>query len=204
MNPYSVGMNMHTDRVDVAEERVHRPPNAFLLYIQTIRQDVREQNPSLSNLELSQLLGSMWKSAPEEVRKKFKEEAARLQQAFKEQHPEYCYKKTKRVKVTQQKKQEGNPTLGVPPNPALMYQQMFQYQQMQQIQMFQQMQQMPPVDSSCQFMAPSRERQPRTKRKAKPPSLAQENPPEPATADSASSNAIASLGNDIWDDESIY
>lgn len=199
MNVFPVGMNMPIDHVDVNEPKVHRPPNAFLLYIQTIRQDVREKNPSLTNLELSQLLGSMWKSAPDEVRKKFKEEAARLQQEFKEQHPEYCYRKTKRNKLASQKKQELMKPVPAA-NASFMYQQMFQMQQLQQMQMYQQMQQSYQMEPAPQPVAPARERQPRAKKKPAP----EPEKEDAGAVDSAAASVMASLTADIWDDESIY
>jgi hypothetical protein len=73
-----------------------RPPNAFLLYSQAMRSAVRQDNPSLSNTEVSRLLGTMWKEVPTEIKTGYKRRAMEMQEEFKRQHPDYTYRKAKR------------------------------------------------------------------------------------------------------------
>ncbi|KAK8894598.1 Transcription factor SOX-17 [Tritrichomonas musculus] len=77
----------------------HRPPNAFILYSQAMRSEARQQNPSLSNTEVSRILGKMWKEVPNEVKLQYKQKAAKLQEEFKKNHPDYTYRKARRKRA---------------------------------------------------------------------------------------------------------
>ena len=84
---------------DGEEDQSHRPPNAFILYSQAMRSEVRQQNPSLSNTEVSRILGKMWKEVPNEVKLQYKQKAAALQSEFKKSHPDYTYRKARRKRA---------------------------------------------------------------------------------------------------------
>ncbi|OHS99276.1 HMG box family protein [Tritrichomonas foetus] len=77
----------------------HRPPNAFILYSQAMRSEARQQNPSLSNTEVSRILGKMWKEVPNEIKLQYKQKAAKLQEEFKKAHPDYTYRKARRKRA---------------------------------------------------------------------------------------------------------
>lgn len=77
----------------------HRPPNAFILYSQAMRTQVRVDNPSLSNTECSRLLGKMWKEVSADVKLQYKQKAAAMQEAFKREHPNYTYRKARRKRA---------------------------------------------------------------------------------------------------------
>lgn len=77
----------------------HRPPNAFILYSQAMRSEVRQENPSLSNTEVSRLLGKMWKEVSNDVKLQYKQRAAKMQEDFKKQHPDYTYRKARRKRA---------------------------------------------------------------------------------------------------------
>lgn len=77
----------------------HRPPNAFILYSQAMRSQAREENPALTNTEISRLLGKMWKEVPSEVKLQYKQKAASLQEQFKREHPDYTYRKARRKRA---------------------------------------------------------------------------------------------------------
>lgn len=81
------------------DDGARRPPNAFILYSQSMRSEVQQQNPSLSNTEVSRLLGKMWKEVPSESKNQYKEKAAILQEEFKRQHPNYTYRKARRKRA---------------------------------------------------------------------------------------------------------
>jgi HMG (high mobility group) box len=48
-----------------------RPMSAFLKYSQITRPQVKEQNPDMSNTDVSRLLGEMWRTASDEVREPY-------------------------------------------------------------------------------------------------------------------------------------
>lgn len=92
----------------------HRPPNAFILYSQAMRSEARQQNPSLSNTEVSRILGKMWKEVPNETKLQYKQKAAKLQEEFKKAHPDYTYRKARRKRALNElltKSAQGYPTL---------------------------------------------------------------------------------------------
>jgi transcription factor SOX7/8/10/18 (SOX group E/F) len=98
----------------------HRPPNAFILYSQAMRSTARQQNPSLSNTEISALLGKMWKEVPSDVKVQYKQKAAVAQEEFKRQHPNYTYRKARRKRALNElltKSAQGYPIAGYPADP---------------------------------------------------------------------------------------
>ena len=80
-------------------DQSRRPPNAFILYSQAMRSQVRQENPSLSNTECSRLLGKMWKEVPNEIKLQYKQKAAAMQEEFKRAHPDYTYRKARRKRA---------------------------------------------------------------------------------------------------------
>ena len=82
-----------------SDTQARRPPNAFILYSQAMRADVHQQNPSLSNIEISRILGKMWKEVPNDTKLQYKQQAAKLQEEFKRDHPDYTYQKARRKRT---------------------------------------------------------------------------------------------------------
>jgi transcription factor SOX7/8/10/18 (SOX group E/F) len=80
-------------------ENAHRPPNAFILYSQAMRSAVRQENPTLSNTEVSGLLGKMWREVPADVKMPYKQKASIAQEQFKRDHPNYTYRKARRKRA---------------------------------------------------------------------------------------------------------
>jgi hypothetical protein len=76
-----------------------RPPNAFILFSQSVRQSLQKSTPGLTNTEYTKIMATMWKEASEQDRAKFKEEAAQLQKIFKEKFPQYTYKRVKKHRM---------------------------------------------------------------------------------------------------------
>ena len=58
------------------------------------------ENPKMHSSEISKLLGTQWKSLPDEEKRLYIEEAKRLREAHVEKHPN-CKYKTKRQKKQQ-------------------------------------------------------------------------------------------------------
>ncbi|KAH0795953.1 HMG box family protein [Histomonas meleagridis] len=80
-------------------EQIHRPPNAFILYSQEMRSSVQQENPNLSNIEVSRLLGKMWKEVPSSSKLAYKQRAQKLQEEFKQKNPGYMYVKARRKRA---------------------------------------------------------------------------------------------------------
>lgn len=62
-----------------------RPMSAFLKYSQTRRSLVKQQNPDMSNTDVSRLLGEMWRSAPEREKRPYVETEERERAAYKQE-----------------------------------------------------------------------------------------------------------------------
>jgi transcription factor SOX7/8/10/18 (SOX group E/F) len=118
-------------------DNARRPPNAFILYSQAMRTAVRQEHPALSNTEVSAVLGKMWKEVPTDQKLIYKQKAAAAQEIFKQEHPDYTYRKARRKRTLNElltKSSQGFPMPDYPPtdisnmNP---YAFMGMYQQMQ-------------------------------------------------------------------------
>ncbi|RAL06396.1 HMG-box domain-containing protein [Aspergillus ibericus CBS 121593] len=77
--------------VSVKAAKVPRPPNAFILYRQHHHPKLKEAHPSLSNNEISVILGKQWKAESEHIRVEFKALADELKRKHAEAHPDYQY-----------------------------------------------------------------------------------------------------------------
>jgi hypothetical protein len=64
-----------------------------------MRSSVRQENPSLSNTEVSRLLGKMWKEVSSDIKVQYKQKAAAAQDQFKRDHPNYTYRKARRKRA---------------------------------------------------------------------------------------------------------
>jgi transcription factor SOX7/8/10/18 (SOX group E/F) len=109
---------------DDDQDNSRRPPNAFILYSQAMRSAVRNENPTLSNIEVSRLLGQMWKEVPPEVKLQYKQRAIVGQEQFKREHPNYTYRKARRKRALNElltKSTQGFPMGGFPGDPSQMF-----------------------------------------------------------------------------------
>lgn len=67
--------------------RITRPPNAFMLYGMDNRKSLSEANESLSNTNISKLLGKQWKALPQEEKVRYRQEARGLNKMHQEMYP---------------------------------------------------------------------------------------------------------------------
>jgi HMG (high mobility group) box len=73
-NDYKGEWNLPKRRAKKHPMAPKRPMSAFLKYSQNKRSDVKEQNPSMSNTDVSRLLGEMWRNASDEERRPYVQE----------------------------------------------------------------------------------------------------------------------------------
>jgi hypothetical protein len=65
------------------------PVSAFLLYMNTVRSQLRRENPSVIGDDLTRLIARKWKAMSTHEKKEYLEEAARRQQRFKVETKEW-------------------------------------------------------------------------------------------------------------------
>jgi transcription factor SOX7/8/10/18 (SOX group E/F) len=122
--PQQTPAGVDTSNLDGEEgDSSHRPPNAFILYSQAMRSSVRQENPALSNTEVSRLLGKMWKEVPGELKLGYKQKASKLQEELKRIHPGYTYRKARRKRALNElltkSTQGANPMMFPPGDPTM-------------------------------------------------------------------------------------
>jgi len=60
-----------------------RPMSAFLKYSKTRRREVKDENPDMSNTDISRLLGEMWRNASPEERRPYREQEEKERAVYK-------------------------------------------------------------------------------------------------------------------------
>jgi hypothetical protein len=73
--------------------RVRRPPNAYNLYFHERVPAERLAHPDFTGNQISQFIGQRWAQMDEEQRRPYREQAQALQRRFREEHPDYHYRK---------------------------------------------------------------------------------------------------------------
>ena len=81
-----------------AKNAVKRPMNPFMLYAQAARKKLSNLYPDLSYAKLSKTLGRIWKSLDQAEKQPFIDEAERLRQKHKVDHPDYKFQPKRREK----------------------------------------------------------------------------------------------------------
>ena len=72
-------------------ERIPRPPNAFMIFGKENRKRFAQKNPGLSNKDISILLGEKWKKLSDEVKKPYRDQARKSLDQHKKDYPYYSY-----------------------------------------------------------------------------------------------------------------
>ncbi|KIX92587.1 uncharacterized protein Z520_11763 [Fonsecaea multimorphosa CBS 102226] len=78
-------------RLPGKKSKVPRPPNAFILYRAKHHPMLKDEKPTLSNNEISVILGKKWREESEQVKTHFKEMADKLKAQHAAQNPGYQY-----------------------------------------------------------------------------------------------------------------
>ena len=66
-----------------------RPMSSFLAFSNGKRSQLKKENPSLTNTDISKLLAKMWKEAPDEEKKEYIEEESKLREIYKKDMAEW-------------------------------------------------------------------------------------------------------------------
>lgn len=80
--------------MDSSSLKKKRPPNAFVLYCNSIREQVKQEHPEIAQKELMQLLSQRYRNESKEVLDQYKEIAFKMQDEFNKQNPDYSYKRS--------------------------------------------------------------------------------------------------------------
>eukprot|EP00041_Stephanoeca_diplocostata_P016776 m.331593 g.331593 ORF g.331593 m.331593 type:complete len:345 (-) comp20482_c0_seq1:349-1383(-) len=73
------------------KKRIARPMNSFMVFAQEYRAQLRTTHPEIDNKEISKMLGQKWKNLTEQEKKKYVNEAERLAEQHKKDHPDWKF-----------------------------------------------------------------------------------------------------------------
>ena len=73
-------------------DHIKRPSNSFMLWAQDNRNKLSKDNPTLTNAEISKLLGQKWNTLSNTEKQIYKDKSMRVKQEHKTQYPDYIYR----------------------------------------------------------------------------------------------------------------
>jgi predicted RecB family nuclease len=79
-------------------DSVKRPHNAYNLFYSERLQIEKDLHPDLTGNEVSHLIGKTWSEMSEDARRPYRERALDIREKFKEEFPDYHYKKSNKRK----------------------------------------------------------------------------------------------------------
>lgn len=88
-------------------EHIKRPMNAYMVWSRKERRRIAEECPRMLNSEISKRLGLEWNSLTHEQKQPYVEEAKRLRELHKKDHPEYKYQPKRKPKTCSKLKTTG-------------------------------------------------------------------------------------------------
>ncbi|KAH0792318.1 HMG box family protein [Histomonas meleagridis] len=73
------------------------PPNAFILFMRSIRQTIiQDVSSGVTEETVDPIIGKMWQGLPEDSKNVYREQAKEIAEKFRAEHPDYPDKKVKR------------------------------------------------------------------------------------------------------------
>jgi len=82
-----------------SDNRVKRPMNSFMLFSNEMRPVLQEQNPTLTNNDVSKMLGQLWQQMSTEQKRPYIDRANAIKSQFNASHPDYTYSKSPRKRM---------------------------------------------------------------------------------------------------------
>ncbi|EDO47688.1 predicted protein [Nematostella vectensis] len=106
-------------------DHIKRPMNAYMVWSRKERRRIAEECPRMLNSEISKRLGLEWNSLTLDEKQPYVEEAKRLRELHKKDHPDYKYQPKRKPKTSPKLKTPGlnpfmhgygeMPGIGMPP-----------------------------------------------------------------------------------------
>lgn len=91
-------------------EKIRRPPNAFMIFAKDRRREILYSNRSLTNKEVSKVLGSEWRLLSPDVRTRYQQMSEEMRHEHQLKYPGYYYSpiEARRMKEERKMKRLGN------------------------------------------------------------------------------------------------
>ncbi|KAF7728738.1 hypothetical protein EC973_005575 [Apophysomyces ossiformis] len=83
------------------QERIKRPPNAYLLFNRDMRRKLLQISPKMTVAEISKEIGDRWKVLPMEQRQEYIHEAMLLKQDHLRNHPDFIYTRRSKAELAE-------------------------------------------------------------------------------------------------------
>lgn len=87
-----------------------RPMSAFLMFSKESRKEVKENNPHVSNTDVSRLLGEMWRNFPKDKKARFEDKEKIERQKYKEKMRKWREEKAQEENAARHSREEVSPT----------------------------------------------------------------------------------------------
>jgi hypothetical protein len=85
LNPTALGAQ---PSLTAEDEKLKRPPNAFILFHRAVHAAVLTEHLDLPQLEVNRLIGRMWQTADEQSRNYYRDHARTCSDVFRTLHPD--------------------------------------------------------------------------------------------------------------------
>ena len=73
------------------DPKIPRPANPFILFRKDQQEKLKDTHQKVPNVEMSKIIGEMWRTQSQEVRKEYEEKAAEEKRRHSEAFPEVCF-----------------------------------------------------------------------------------------------------------------